>query len=65
MREVFHRIGVEMPEQVFQEVWQEAERRDPHREVSTRVYTCLHEHAYMNVCNAVGLELQQNSHTAF
>ena len=30
---MFQKIGVEMPDQVFQEVWQEAERRDPHREV--------------------------------
>ena len=33
VREVFQRVGVEMPDQVFQEVWQEAERRDPRGEV--------------------------------
>ena len=30
---MFQRVGVEMPDQVFQEAWQEAERRDPRGEV--------------------------------
>ena len=33
VKEVFQKIGVEMADQVFQEVWQEAERRDPQGEV--------------------------------
>lgn len=35
VRGVFQKVGVEMPDQVFQDVWQEAERRDPRREVNT------------------------------
>ena len=33
VRGVFQKVGVEMPDQVFQDVWQEAERRDPRGEV--------------------------------
>ena len=33
VRGVFHKMGVEMPDQVFQDMWQEAERRDPRGEV--------------------------------
>ena len=39
MREVFQKVGVQIPDQVFQDLWQEAERRDPHGEV--RVHTPL------------------------
>ena len=39
MREVFQRVGVDMPDQVFQEVWQEAERRDPRGEVCMPYYS--------------------------
>lgn len=34
VRDVFRNIGVEMPDTVFKEVWQEAGRRDPHGEAS-------------------------------
>ena len=30
---MFEKVGVDMPDQVFQEVWQEAERRDSRGEV--------------------------------
>ena len=40
VREVFQKIGVEMPDQAFQEVWQEAQRRDPRGEV--RSCTCMY-----------------------
>lgn len=36
VRGVFQKVGVEMPDQVFQDVWQEAERRDPHGEVKSQ-----------------------------
>jgi hypothetical protein len=43
VREVFQRVGVEMPDQVFQEVWQEAERRDPRGEVSIESFRAVLE----------------------
>ncbi|CAI8036857.1 EF-hand domain-containing family member B, partial [Geodia barretti] len=43
VREVFQRVGVEMPDQVFQEAWQEAERRDPRGEVSIESFRAVLE----------------------
>ena len=58
MREVFQKVGVQIPDQVFQDLWQEAERRDPHGEV--RVHTPLVSIEYVCI-SIIVLYIEQHS----